>query len=344
MKNFILVFLLTLPALLTKAQENKTPYETRSLSNEKIRNIEMQTSGGGLSVTASSTSEARLEVYINGNNGKSELSNEEIKKRLAERYDLSISVANNKLTAIAKQKSGIKDWNSKGLNISFKVFVPKDVSTELSTSGGSIHLTGISGDQDFTTSGGSLHVTEVSGKIKGRTSGGNIHVENSSENIDLTTSGGGIHAKNCDGTIRLNTSGGSITLNDLKGDIKATTSGGSVKGGNISGALIATTSGGSIKLNDLACDLETATSGGGIDVSIVTLGKHVKISNSGGSITLQLPKDKGMNLDVSANKIKADQLVNFTGTSDSNEIEGKMNGGGIPVNVRSSSNVSLVFK
>src|ERR1044071_7830136 len=158
MKKIVLAILLVLSAVLTYAQDSKTLYETRSLSNETIMAIEMQTSGGLLSVTASDSSEARLEIYIKGN-GK-ELSKEEIKEILSERYDLSVSVTGNNLTAIAKQQKD-KDWNwKKGLTISFKVYVPKAVSTKLSTSGGSIHLTGITGDQDFSTSGGSLHVTE----------------------------------------------------------------------------------------------------------------------------------------------------------------------------------------
>jgi hypothetical protein len=50
------------------------------------------------------------------------------------------------------------------------------------------------------------------------------------------------------------------------------------------------------------------TSGGGIDIEIKELGKYVKVSNSGGHIDLQLPKDKGVDLDLSGGKIKTDQL------------------------------------
>jgi DUF4097 and DUF4098 domain-containing protein YvlB len=88
----------------------------------------------------------------------------------------------------------------KGLSISFKVFVLKNVSTDLSTSGGSINLTNLTGDQKFSTSGGSLHIDNVGGKIDGRTSGGSIHLENSRDDIDLSTSGGSIEASNCNGS------------------------------------------------------------------------------------------------------------------------------------------------
>jgi len=152
MKKTLLLLLLLAPALLIMAQDKKNLYMTKTLSGDAIKNVEMQTSGGSLSVEAVAGSEARLEVYINGNNGK-DLTNEEIKQRLEEKYDLTVTVSNNKVSAIAKPKSKISDWK-KALNISFKAYVPKNVSTDLSTSGGSISLTGISGNQDFSTSGG----------------------------------------------------------------------------------------------------------------------------------------------------------------------------------------------
>ena len=254
-------------------------------------------------------------------------------------YDLNVSVANNKLTATAKQKGKINDWK-KSLNISFKVFVTKDVSTDLSTSGGSISLTNLSGKQNFSTSGGGLSINNVSGNIDGRTSGGSISVENSKDDIDLSTSGGNIEAKNCDGKLRLSTSGGSLDLRDLKGEIRATTSGGSIHGNNIEGELISHTSGGSIHFADLACSLETSTSGGNIDVSVKELGKYIKISNSGGNVDLTLPKNKGLDLDLSG-KIADTHFDNFSGKINENQVSGKLNGGGTPVRVDAGERENL---
>ena len=326
------------------AAQNKEPYMTKSLSSESVKSTEVQTSGGSITVTGvNSAAETKVEVYIHGNNGKNEISKEEIVKRL-EDYDLTVSVSSNKLTAIARPKQRNMDWK-KGLSISFKVFVLKNISTDLSTSGGSISLTNLTGDQKFSTSGGSLNVDNVGGKIDGRTSGGSIHLENSRDDIDLSTSGGSIEASNCDGKLRLSTSGGSLNLKDLKGDIRATTSGGSVNGRNIGGELVTHTSGGSIHLYDLTCSLEASNSGGGIDIEIKELGKYVKVSNSGGHIDLQLPKDKGVDLDLSGGRIKTDQLGNFNGKIEDDQLEGKLNGGGISVRVRSSGGrISLAFK
>jgi hypothetical protein len=346
MRKLFLLTLMTAFSLFAVAQNKseKEPYMTKSLSGESVKSTEVQTSGGSISVTGvNSVAETKVEVYIYGNNGKNEISKDEILKRL-EQYDLNVSVSNNKLTAIARPKERNMDWK-KGLSISFKIYTLKNISTDLTTSGGSISLTNLNGDQKFTTSGGSLNIDNVGGKMDGRTSGGSINVQNSRDEIDLTTSGGSIKASNCNGKMHLTTSGGSLSLNDLKGDIKATTSGGSINGKSIGGELMTHTSGGSIHLYELACSVEASTSGGGIDVEIKELGKYVKLSNSGGGIDLQLPKNKGVDLDLSGNRIKTDQLGNFDGKIEDDNLQGKLNGGGVPVRVRSSSGrISLAFK
>jgi len=322
MKKYFSLLIATGISLLSMAQSDKAPYLTKSLANQTVSNVKVETSGGSISVAGVSTAEAKIEVYVTGNNNGN-LSKEEIDKRLSDDYTLDVSFNNGKLTAIAKNKSYNMNWK-KALNISFKVYVPKDVSTELHTSGGSINLNNLNGEQDFATSGGSLHVDGVSGKINGKTSGGSVHVSNSHDDIDLSTSGGSIEAKNCDGELRLNTSGGSLRLDDLKGNIKANTSGGSIRGGNVQGELITHTSGGSITLNALACSLETSTNGGSINVDFASLGKYVRISNNGGDINLQLPSGKGYNLDLAGRKIDTGTLNNFSGSVENDRVSGKL--------------------
>ncbi|MEP7317816.1 MAG: hypothetical protein ABI921_03720 [Panacibacter sp.] len=337
MKKYILFLSLLSVTAVTKAQsgDNKTPYITKSLSSENIQQAEVKTSGGSITV-AGVSSDAKIEVYVSGNNGLGTLSKEEIKSRLEEYYTLEVSVSNNKLIAIAKQKENNMNWK-KSLSISFKIYIPGNVSTDLSTSGGSIRLNDLKGNQNFRTSGGSLHIDNVSGKINGKTSGGSIHVSNASDEIDLATSGGSIEATKCKGNLELSTSGGSLNLTDLNGTIEASTSGGRITGSNITGQLSASTSGGSVKLTNISGDLDASTSGGSMDVALTTLGKYVKLHNSGGNIDLQLPKGKGLDLDLSGNKVKVSSLNNFSGNTEEGNIYGKLNGGGVSIKVKASS-------
>jgi len=339
---FIAIILLQTFCLLAQNKNDKEPFLTKSLSNSSIKNVMAETSGGNISVTGVAT-DARIEVYARQNNNGGDLSKEEIQKKLDEDYNFNVSVENNKLSAVAKPKRQNMNWK-KALSISFRIYVPENVSTDLSTSAGNIELHKIYGKQNFTTSGGNLDVDDVSGNIKGRTSGGNIRLKDSKDEIDLQTSGGNIHANNCTGNMRLETSGGSLKLSALNGKIKANTSGGNVDGDGISGELISHTSGGNIDLHDLSCSLETSTSGGNIDVSIKEFGKYITINNSGGNIDLQIPGSKGVDLKLSADKIKTGTLKNFTGKSGDDEINGTLNGGGVPVTVSASSGkINLSF-
>jgi hypothetical protein len=333
MKTYLLLLFIACQSVVAFGQSDsdKTPYLTKSLAGADIKAVFANTSGGSISVSGATGEAPRVDVFIRGNNGR-ELSKEEIQKRLTEDYELTVNVNNHEVHATAKTRHNFNDWNNKGLSIAFRVYVPKQVATNLSTSGGSIHLDNLEGEQNFSTSGGSLHVDALIGHIKGRTSGGSIHVSNSKQDIDLVTSGGSVTASNCEGNIKLQTSGGSLHLDHLKGNIDASTSGGSIQGSDIEGEFITGTSGGSVNLTNLSCSLNASTSAGSIHVQMKQVGKYVKIDVSGGHVDLQLPSKQGLDLDVRGNKVTA-SLDNFTGSKDDDRIEGKVNGGGAPVHV-----------
>lgn len=322
--------------------EKKEPYMVKSFAGQSFSGAEARTSGGNITVTGVS-SDYRVEVYISGNNSKDNFSKDEIKQRLADLYELEIAIAGNKLIAYAKSKERINDWK-KSLSISFKLFVPSNISSELSTSGGNIKLLDIKGKQELSTSGGNLVLQQVSGSVHGVTSGGNIYVENSTDDIDLTTSGGNIHATKCQGKIKLSTSGGSLRLIHLDGNIHANTSGGNVEGEDINGELFSRTSGGNIRLKDLACSLETSTSGGNIAVAISKLTGTININNSSGRVDLTLPVNAAVDLDLTG-RMSQTSLSKFDGKINENVIRGKLNGGGTRVTVDAGDGrVSLDFK
>lgn len=338
MKKSISLFVALVFCVAVQAQfQDKEPFITKSFSKESIREVYARTSGGSITVSGGD-SETRVDVYIQGNNGRN-LSKEEIKERLDEDYELVLKVENGELRITAEPKDRHFNWK-RALNISFKVNVPQNVSTDLNTSGGSISMKNLSGKQNFSTSGGSLDLDKLSGMIRGRTSGGSIDVSNTKDDIDLSTSGGSIDAENCSGTLRLNTSGGQIKLNGLKGTVTASTSGGPIHGNDIRGELSAHTSGGSVNLQGLAGSVDASTSGGNMDIEIDELDKFVTVKNSGGNIHIKLPRDKGLTLKLRAERIKMD-IVNFSGNKEERKVDGTLNGGGVPVNIQTSGTITV---
>jgi hypothetical protein len=342
MKKTFKLLLITLLISSWAYAQKEEPYLTKPLSKETIATVFARTSGGSIDVAGVSAGDARIEVYISGNNNKFP-SNAEIKERLAKDYKMTIEVSGDKLTAIAEPEDSFKDWRH-ALNISFKIYVPSKVSTDLSTSGGGIELRDLSGIQNFNTSGGGLYLSNISGKVRGKTSGGSIKIKDSKDDIVLGTSGGSIQALNCSGSLRLNTSGGRIELEDLNGEIEAETSGGPIRGSNIRGSLDAHTSGGRIELSKLACGVSASTSGGGMDIEVVEVVAAVTLNNSGGNINLRMPANKGLNLRLRGDKVNVVDLTNFSGDQDENRITGKVNGGGVDVNVSTSGNITFSMK
>ena len=342
MKKVIVLFvgfLLCASSCSTSKGQEKAPVMTRNFPASSINRVEAATSGGSITLTGDAGSKAIVEVYAFRDNW----STEKIKQILQENYTIDIKVESGKLYVAAKQKKSITNWNSQGISISFKISVPKQVSSNLQTSGGSIRISNLSGSQNFKTSGGSLAIENVSGNTVGSTSGGSITVTDSKDNIDLQTSGGSITARNCGGEIGLKTSGGSLNMVDLDGYIDATTSGGSVTASDIKGTLKAGTSGGSVKLNNISGNVDARTSGGSMDVKMKSVSDYVKLSNSG-NISLSLPAGKGYNLNVRANKVEASGLKDFHGSMENSKIEGPAGNGGPEINVKSSQRVRLSFE
>ncbi|GAA4803415.1 hypothetical protein GCM10023231_35530 [Olivibacter ginsenosidimutans] len=314
-KVFLFFFIVVAGSYLTtSAQDKNTPYLNKPLNQSNIRAVDLQTSGGSLTVIGANESEARLEVYVRGNNGQ-ELSKAEIEARLNANYDLQISSDQGKLIAIAKNKGNIRDWK-KSLSISFKAYVPQAASAQLKTSGGSLSIDGING------------------MVEGKTSGGSIKIANVHNNqVNLRTSGGSIQAENVAGNLSLITSGGSIQLANLKGNIEAKTSGGSIKATDVTGELIAKTSGGSIKVDRMSGSADLGTSAGSTSVNMLQIDKYLTIDVSAGSVDLQLPLQKGLDLNLQARKVNIPSLSNFSGALDKDSVVGKLNGGGAAVNV-----------
>lgn len=342
MKTYLAFLIVACQATFALAQDDRAPYMTRSLANDAINSVYVSTSAGGIKVSGESGQAPRIEVYIRGNNNR-ELSKEEIEKRLSEDYEMTIDVKDHELKAEVKNRHEFRNWN-KGMSISFKIYVPQGVSTQLTTSGGGIDLDHLKGKENFRTSGGGLNIRYVNGDIEGSTSGGGIDVDNSGDHIDLKTSGGGITAKNCNGDIRLVTSGGGLELDDLKGNIYAHTSGGGVRANHIEGELQTGSSGGGLDLMDMNCSLDASTSAGSVHAEIKQVGKYVRLNTSAGNIDLRLPAKQGLDLDLRGESVEQTRFEGFHGEFDNDHVHGTVNGGGASVDAHASSgHVSVQF-
>jgi DUF4097 and DUF4098 domain-containing protein YvlB len=255
--------------------------------------IEVETSGGSIDVRGSNRDDVQVEMYVKRRGQDIEPGEADL-----DDWEISIEKTGNTVYATAK-KRGRNNWGNNSYSISFVVYSPVDSRADIRTSGGSITVDNLIGDQYAKTSGGSITATKIGGDIE------------------------------------LKTSGGSITIDEVEGYVDANTSGGRIRANDITGGIFAKTSGGSITLENVSGNVEAKTSGGSIDAEIVKPEDYIELKTSGGSISVSVPKDAGYDVDLDGNRGRAD-LNNFQGDYDRSEIEGSMNGGGTRITAKTS--------
>ncbi len=308
--SLLFTLLLMSPALAAVSENliktDDEPYRVESFDIDGNGNLEVNTSGGHITVEGSSSNTVRVEMFVR-KNGRNLLPEDTDLND----WEIDISESGQTVKAIAKRNNS-DNWNFFGNNnnvsISFVIYTPRDMSSELRTSGGHINTRGLSGTQNIATSGGHLELSNLKGEIDARTSGGHIDIADIQGRMEVRTSGGHINAENLEGELNARTSGGHIDLANVRGSVKAT------------------------------------TSGGRISADLPSVNQFVELRTSGGNININLPKNMGLDLNLRGSYVSTN-LNNFTGQIERDRVKGQLNGGGPQISARTSGGtVSLTFQ
>jgi DUF4097 and DUF4098 domain-containing protein YvlB len=245
---------------------------------------------------------------------------------LEKELTLEVQQSGNSLSIVVKYKNefGWTDWRDK-MVVSFRLQLPRESACNLRTSDGNISLKGFNRDQRCNTSDGDVNISDVRGAVVASTSDGNISMTKVSGNVEVKTS---------DGDIR---------IEEIKGNARATTSDGNVVVSKVIGNISMKTSDGDLTFRDIAGSLNAHTSDGNVTGNIVELKNELTIRTSDGNISISVPANVGMDLNIKGESLDV-PLNNFSGHSDERSIQGKSNGGGVPVNLSTSGNVSLAYR
>jgi DUF4097 and DUF4098 domain-containing protein YvlB len=178
----------------------------------------------------------------------------------------------------------------------------------LTTMGGTVEVQDAFIDGSISTMGGSLSLVEVEGDLTAKTMGGNIrldavsgevHAETMGGNVEQTRSGRG---RDSDGPVRLKTMGGQIKVDFAPEGADVETMGGDIQLGTVAGFARATTKGGNIIIREIDGRVDATTMGGAINVTVANGGgaanRDIDLESKSGAITLHVPEDLSMNLDV----------------------------------------------
>lgn len=271
------------------AQSSSDAYRVEEFPVSGRVSLEVQTSGGSISVIGSNDDKVTVEMYVRKKGkflkaGEADL----------DEYEIDISQDGNSIRAVAERTSGNINWGD-NQSISFIVYSPNETRTRLHTSGGSLSAKNLAGSQELKTSGGSINVEGIQGQMILKTSGGSISITDSQGDTEANTSGGSINVDVLAGNLNAKTSGGTISLEGIEGNVEAKTSGGSIRAEVLGAADLINlkTSGGSIsitvpKQNGYNVDL----SGTRVDVDLENFnGKsekdEIKGTINGGGTTLK---------------------------------------------------------
>jgi len=122
--------------------------------------------------------------------------------------------------------------------------------------------------------------------------------------------------------------------------VRAQTSSGAIHLKLAKGKVEARDSGGSIQVSEARAAVQASTSSGDITVGWVTQpSEDCRLEVSGGSINLSLPPSAALTLDArsSGGKVQSELPVTMEGGVRSGVLQGKINGGGPSLVLRSSS-------
>jgi DUF4097 and DUF4098 domain-containing protein YvlB len=224
---------------------------------------------------------------------------------------------------------GFFDSGRRQLNLHFEVEVPSVFNIDLKTAGGSISVDDLQGTVRVKTSGGSITLGQILGPVWANTSGGSISLTASKGDADLRTSGGSLTIGDVEGTIEGHTSGGSITVEEARGNVDVSTSGGG------------------IKVNEVAGDLSASTSGGSITAYLSRQPQSdCRLTTSGGGINVYLLKDVNVTVDAatSGGHVSTDFPVTVQGKLEKSKLQGKINGGGPELYLRTSGGSINIYE
>lgn len=297
-------------------QENKIPTLTKTFDMDQPGTLNASSSGGGVMVESHNQKNVVVQAFVR-KNGRILSPSDPSLKEVLEDFEVTIEKNGSVVTADVKRKGNFNLWNNVG--ISLTILVPGEMSCNVSSSGGGLKISGVSGTHSFSSSGGGVQLENVSGNTKAKSSGGSVKAVNQNGDVQLSSSGGGVSLEGAHGNVYARSSGGGVHLSDIHGNVDASSSGGGVTVSGETGSLKATSSGGSVKVNliKLTRELYLQSSGGGIDAVI----------RNGDKL--------GLDLDLKSDPVHID-LHNFSGTSEKNRVNGTMNGGGIRLYMHAS--------
>lgn len=313
------------------------PTKTATYAAEGLKYLQLETLSGDIELIGHNENNIRVEVFASVRGLFSFfLFREPVSEFDPETHELSISVVNESLRILSKPNFfNLYNWVN-FQKTSFRIFLPKAFHSFCKTYGGSISLKNLTGNHTFDTWGGNLTLVSSQGGFLGKTMGGKVESHQCSGQIELKTFGGNILLVKNEGEIRTSSKGGNIKIGGHKGKINCSTWGGNIEASEIVGDFECNTAGGNIRLKNMSGNVGASTKGGNITFEMAAVHQYAWFDTAGGNIRATLPLGSPLDLEIAAHRIYHPPFQNFNGYASRRSLQGKLNGGGPNVTIKTS--------
>jgi hypothetical protein len=207
------------------------------------------------------------------------------------------------------------------VSISYDITVPPDTQVHAHSGSGNQRIAGINGGVEVQAGSGEIKVSDVEGRVRAQTGSGNVALERIKGNVHAEAGSGDMRGTDIAGAIEAHTGSGHIEMSQsAPGSVSVETGSGGVEVRGVHGSLDATAGSGDISI-------EGEPAGGWT------------VHTGSGEVRLKMSQGAAFDLDAktSSGSISTSQSVAVQGNMGHKELRGKVNGGGVPVTVRTSS-------
>ncbi len=158
--------------------------------------------------------------------------------------------------------------------------------------------------------------------------------------LAVSTGDGGIEAERVAGDLSLHTGDGGIRAHELRGNVKLDTGDGGVEADGLDGTISAHSGDGGVRLAGRFDRLDVSSGDGGLTLTAQSgsrVAEDWNVETGDGGVRLRLPQDLHADLDAHTGDggIVVDMPVEISGVMKRSAVQGRLNGGGGTIRLRS---------
>jgi len=183
------------------------------------------------------------------------------------------------------------------------------------------------------TGSGSISVDSAKAKLAARTGGGDVRLGELEGETRAETGSGSISVKKAKGKLMARSGGGDIKLGEISGTAQVETGSGSIRATSVRAGLMARSGGGDMQIDDASDTVIVHTGSGSISASFSAQPKEeCRLTTSGGDIIVKVDDKLAFDIEAktSGGRVTTEAPITATvvGEHTSDELKGKLNGGG----------------